>query len=288
MNRELLQAPLAPLTARNRTMAFDSGDASGWDECLPSVAACKVDTAAGIVEIPDHGDVWRVAWEEASYNGQRPAAEAVSARFRAECFSLPLALERHMTLTEKQGGWHLDLHYTIRNLSKVATPWSWSAHPLFAVEAGDTIRLPASIAALRLEGSGDGRLGSAGQNIAWPVASLLRGGRTDLSVVQSPTSRVGDKLFAGPLVASEDWCEVRRPSVGVSIRFGIDPKSTPYLGLWLCYGGWPNRPGPKQMCVAVEPSTAPVDSLAQTGSWSRVLGPGESYSWPMRVDIEII
>ena len=38
-------------------------DASGWDECLPSVAACTVKTAGCRLDIPDHGDLWRVAWE---------------------------------------------------------------------------------------------------------------------------------------------------------------------------------------------------------------------------------
>src|SRR5215831_1151894 len=56
---ELLQAPLAPITPRTPRMAFDEGDASGWDECLPSVAECVVETQAGPAEIPDHGDLWR-------------------------------------------------------------------------------------------------------------------------------------------------------------------------------------------------------------------------------------
>jgi len=59
---ELLQAPLAAVAPRTRSMAFDAGDASGWDECLPSVAACTVETASGPVPIPDHGDLWRVEW----------------------------------------------------------------------------------------------------------------------------------------------------------------------------------------------------------------------------------
>jgi galactose mutarotase-like enzyme len=42
------------------------------------------------------------------------------------------------------------------------------------------------------------------------------------------------------------------------------------------------------MCLAMEPATAPVDTLAQTGVWSRVLGPGERSAWQMRVAIEIV
>jgi galactose mutarotase-like enzyme len=60
----------------------------------------------------------------------------------------------------------------------------------------------------------------------------------------------------------------------------------PYLGLWICYGGWPDRAGTKQNCVAIEPTTAPVDSLAIAGPWSRTLAAGASYKWTLFTDFE--
>jgi galactose mutarotase-like enzyme len=279
--RELLQAPLAPYGPRTRTMSFDAGDASGWDECLPSVADCTVTTAQGPASVPDHGDLWRVAWQEIAKN-------ANTVTLRGECFSLPLTLERTVTLTETDKGWRLSLDYTVINTGDHPTPWSWAAHPLFMAEAGDTVVLPDSIRTLRLEGSGGGRLGKGGDKVSWPIATLANGSKTDLRVGQAPSSGIGDKLFAGPLSKSEDWCALERPQAGVRIRVRFDPAATPYLGLWICYGGWPDRPGTKQVCVALEPATAPVDSLAKTGPWSRVLAPGESYSWPMIVEIETI
>jgi galactose mutarotase-like enzyme len=285
--RELLQAPLAAYGPRTRTMAFDAGDASGWDECLPSVADCTVETAAGPASVPDHGDLWRVAWSEIREQGSEGASGA-SATLRGECFSLPLRLERRVTLKESGKGWELRLDYKVTNTGGYPAPWSWSAHPLFAAEAGDRIMLPGSIDTLRLEGSGGGRLGKGGDQVSWPVATLANGSRTDLSVAQPPESGIGDKLFAGPLSEAENWCALERPGAGVVIRVRFDAAATPYLGLWICHGGWPDRPGPKQTCVALEPATAPVDSLARTGVWSRVLAPGESFSWPMVVEIESI
>jgi galactose mutarotase-like enzyme len=278
---ELLQAPLAPVETRTRTMPFDAGDASGWDECLPSVAGCTVETAAGPADVPDHGDLWRVTWEAV-------ATDVNSVTLRGECFSLPLVLERKLTLSETKTGWQLKLHYTLTNTGSNPAPWSWAVHPLFTAEAGDRIELPGSISSLRLEGSGGGRLGSGGDTVAWPIAALAGGGETDLATVQPIESGIGDKLFAGPLAAGENWCALDRPKAGVRIRVSFDVEATPYLGLWICSGGWPDRPGPKQMCVAMEPATAPVDSLAQTGPWSRVILPGQSYRWPMLVDVEMI
>lgn len=290
-NRELLQEPLSAVLPRTRTMRFDAGDASGWDECLPSVAACTVKTANGAAAIPDHGDLWREQWEvqgrgiweQGSGTDGQP-----SIRLRGECFSLPLALERTVALGETKKGWRLSVDYRLTNTGRSATPWSWAAHPLFAAEEGDRIELPSSIKQMRVEGSGGGRLGKADDLVEWPVARLAAGGKTDLAAVQAKESEIGDKLFSAALHADENWCALRRPKAGLSIRMSFEVAAAPYLGLWVCSGGWPERPGPKQMCVAMEPSTAPVDSLAQVGSWSRVLGSGESFSWPLRVDIEVL
>ena len=280
-HNELLQAPLAPPGPRTRAMAFEASDASGWDECLPSVAGCTVETSAGRAEIPDHGDLWRVAWEQV-------ASGPDFVTLRGTCFSLPLVLERTTTLAETASGWQLRLDYRLTNTGNDPVPWSWAAHPLFATAEGDRILLPDTIRTLRVEGSAGQRLGASGNTVAWPVATSANGSRTDLSVAQPPASGIGDKLFTGPLAPAENWCVLERPSAGVRIRFRFDPAATPYLGLWICYGGWPEQPGPKQNCVALEPSTAPVDSLAISGPWSRTLEPGASCDWPMWIDLEMI
>jgi galactose mutarotase-like enzyme len=278
---ELLQNPLAPIARRTHTMPFEDGDASGWDECLPSVAACTVETEDGSVEVPDHGDLWRVTWETT-----HQAAGSIT--LSGNCFSLPLTLERKLSLSESAKGVRLSLHYKLTNKGNTPVPWSWSAHPLFTAAAGDRIILPESVRSLRVEGSGGNRLGHGGDTVQWPIATIADGSQADLTIAQSPESGIGDKLFAGPLVGHENWCALERPSAGVRIQVSFDPSATPYLGLWICYGGWPERPGPKQVCVALEPATAPVDSLAITGPWSRTLGPGEWSIWPMHVDVEIL
>jgi len=280
-NQELLQAPLATPAARTRSMTFDAADASGWDECLPSVAACSVQTPAGTAEIPDHGDLWRVAW-------QVTRADEHSTTLTGACFSLPLRLERTLTLSETESGCRIALRYAVTNTGTHAVPWSWAAHPLFVAEKGDRIELPETIRTMRLEGSGGNRLGKCGDTVAWPLARLANGGEADLSTAEAADSGIGDKLFAGPLGPEENWCEILRPRAGVRIRIRFDPACTPYLGLWICYGGWPERPGTKQVCIAPEPCTAPVDSLAQTGSWSHTLAPGACFRWPMDVELETL
>jgi galactose mutarotase-like enzyme len=223
---------------------------------------------------------------------QSLAADATHVKLRAECFSLPLTLDRTIELTtsteDDAEGWRLSLHYKLTNTGDVPVPWSWAAHPLFTAEPGDRIVLPDSIHSLRVEGSGADRLGKAGDTVSWPIAELAAGGQTDLSLAQTPDSGIGDKLFTPRLSSEENWCALERHSAGFRIRVHFDSTATPYLGLWICHGGWPDRPGSKQTCVALEPATAPVDSLAQTGPWSLLLAPGESFSWPMNVVVEMI
>ena len=292
-SRELLQQPLRAIAPRTHSMSFDQGDASGWDECLPSVAPCRLETEGGPAEVPDHGDLWRVEWEKqgAGIREQGPAPDGnnpAPVALVGKCFSMPLELERRIAVGTTDRGWRLALDYEVRNTGGHSVPWSWAAHPLFAVEEGDRIVLPETIRALQVEGSGGGRLGGGGDKVAWPIAKLADGRSADLRVVAAADCGIGDKLFAGPLGETENWCMLERPSAGVRIKVRFDARSTPYLGLWICYGGWPERSGAKQMCVAMEPATAPVDSLAVSGPWSRSLGVGESFAWPMEGEIESI
>jgi galactose mutarotase-like enzyme len=279
---ELLQTPLKPLAPRTQTMDFAESDASGWDECLPSVAGCTVETEAGPATIPDHGDLWRVPWHVLQ-------ASQDSATLRANCFSLPLQLTRSLILTEAASGWRLEFLYSLTNLGAYRVPWAWSAHPLFAVDAGDRIVLPDGIQTLRLEGSNGNRIGGGGDSVSWPVTPSKDNGNTNLSLVSSIDSGIGDKLSAGPFgPAQPAWCALERNRIGLRLTVRFEPSLTPYLGLWLCYGGWPDEPGAKQFCVAPEPATAPVDSLQQAGPWSLLLDPGETVNWPMELLIDRI
>jgi galactose mutarotase-like enzyme len=262
-------------------MSFNEGDASGWDECLPSVSDCTVQTPSGSASVPDHGDLWRVEWQLlSSANG--------SVTLSAEGFSLPLKLVRAITLTQTEKGYRLHADYQVTNTSTTPTPWAWSAHPGYAAEEGDKLSLPASIQELRIEWTRNNRLDKSTGKAAWPIAKLTAGGKTDLSISAEAHSGVGDKLFAGPLVPADNWVALERPKAGVRLRVSFDSVATPYLGLWICQDGYPEGGGPQQHCAAMEPTTAPVDSLAITGPWSRTLAAGESFSWPMTLDLELL
>jgi len=72
---------------------------------------------------------------------QELAKSAISASFRGQCFSLPLALERAVALTQTAKGWKLNVDYKVTNTGDVSAPWSWCAHTSYASEAGDRVLL---------------------------------------------------------------------------------------------------------------------------------------------------
>jgi galactose mutarotase-like enzyme len=269
LEEELLQAPLSPYAARTRTMAFEEGDASGIDECIPTVSGCQI----GGNLLPDHGDFWRVPF--------RHWREGEDVVLEADGFSLPLRFSKRLALRENR----LSLAYVLRNTGEAPIEFLWSAHPGFAVEAGDKIVLPGSIPEVTVWYSAKSRLGGPGRAHSWPHTRDEHGETIDLSIAGGPEDGVGDKLFA--IAPVEGWIALERRRLGRRIEISFDPIQNPYVGLWLAYGGWPDEKGKRQHCVALEPCTAPVDSLATAleRGIGRTLAPGAAWSWKIEVHI---
>lgn len=267
---ELLQPPLGNYLRREEhggsAMPFSKSDAGGWDECLPSVAACDVDG----VSIPDHGDLWGIPWQVLHQ-------DATHLKLQAQVASLPLTFTRALHLTEAS----LELHYAVENSGDHPVPYLWSAHPLFSVDAGDLLRLPDEVRSLRVEGSKHQRLGPSGTVQSWPIIQAPDGGTLDLNTAQAPSADTGDKVFAH--LAGEGWAEIERRQAGIALRMEFDPERTPYLGLWLCYGGWPedSKPDARQQCIALEPTTADCDALSEAlhRKHARLLAPQQRQDW---------
>ncbi len=273
---QLLQGPLKPYALRTPAMPFDQADGSGWDECLPSVGGCTIEHEGGELAIPDHGDYWRLQWTVDEQTDE-------SLRMSATGTSLPIRFERTIDLE----GERVALDYLIRNEGAVPVPYAWSTHPLFAVDPGDRIILPHSVEEVTAEASANGRLGEAGSKHAWPFTADARdGGAIDLTTVGQPTDGVGDKIVTA--APKEGWCAIERRALGTRLTLRFDPKLNPWLGLWICYGGWPDAvTARKGFTVALEPCTAPVDALqgAIERGAARQLAPGEEQRWQLLLEV---
>jgi hypothetical protein len=107
--------------------------------------------------------------------------------------------------------------------------------------------------------------------------------------VSSPRLSIlkNDRLYASVL-AEEGGRVVSLRSADTGLEFLLQPQhpctleGTPYLGLWLCYGGWPDNGAPPfQYTVALEPAVAPCGTLqeAQEQKTAIDLAPSASFRW---------
>jgi len=252
--------------------AFETSACAGIVDCLPTVGSCGPEAPGG--PVPDHGDFWRLAWTV------KPIADDQAILLSATGYSRTLSFEKRLSLR----GSTLEINNSIRNFGYIATPFLYAWHPLFAVDEGDCIVLPGEISLLQVQYSRRERLGKAGAVVAWPCPSGS-GLKFDLSRVGSIEDSTADMLYTGRVESG--WCALYRARIGQSVTVRFDPRQLPYLGLWLCYGGWPeDNARPRQYAVAFEPTVAPRGTLsaASEAGQAPTLGAGESFSFDLSLE----
>lgn len=237
---------------------FGASPQAGIDECVPSVAAC---TWRGRT-VPDHGEVWFQSW-------QLDAAELAAGRLTAtvDLPITPLRFRRAISATAE--GFRFD--YALTNLGAAPEEYVWCVHPLFTIEDGDRLELPAEVRELRVNGG----IGTAPihQGDRWGYPEPQSGFRLDR--LETPGMPCGCiKGFAGPL--REGVAALANDRTGDRLEVRWDVRAAPLLGLWL------NRGHAGFHHVALEPTNGAPDSLAQAVSeWKQfgTLAPGATATW---------
>ena len=253
---------------------FEDYGPCGFDECLPTVAECLYpDEPFSASQLPDHGDVWCLP----------SSIEIVAERIRltTSLRSLRLRFTKELQLQENT----LRIDYEGTNLSQSTVKFLWSAHPLLTTEPGAEIILPQEVKEVEVEWSRDERLGKAGDRCAWPKASERSGRVVELNRVAPPSACTAEKLFTARL--SEGFCGIFLPSKNESISFRFATRLVPYVGLWICQGGWPVSCADKQFTAALEPCSGRPDSLAEAirRNECMVLAGNETVRWWMEIEV---
>lgn len=244
---------------------FSRHDTSGFDECFPTVSACQAPEAG--LSWPDHGELWCRPWEV------ERQGDALLARIEGQAW--PYTFSRRARLE----GDTLCLDYTLENHADRPFLNLWSAHPLLKVSPGMQLRLPGRPCAAYVNAPSDPAFGGHGERRPWP--ELLPG--VDFSTVQPRSAGRAVKVFF-PRVP-EGACAILDPRSGEALSFSWNPAELPHLGLWLCYGGWPEDGRPGHLTVALEPCTGLPDRLdqARAGGTCASLPPGGRASWGLRL-----
>ena len=254
-----------------RPAIYDRGyadfDASGFDECLPTIGACAYPLWPWkATAIPDHGEVWSIPWS-CKITDKRLHLSVQGVRF-------PYVLEKTVELRPCNA---IRLDYTFINLSPFPFPFIWSAHPLLAPRPGMRIHLPVGTR-IRVDWSKDGRLGDLLTEHDWPMTRDRDGRTVDLSLIGDPACGHVDKLFTTKL--DEGWCAVHDPEDGFYLAMLFPLSRVPYVGLSINQGGWPvDRPA--YYNLGLEPCNGYPDRLdvAVASGDCPVAAPGERIEW---------
>ena len=221
-------------------------DTGGWDELFPSVSP---GTFADGTSVPDHGDLVGLPWKILARTELELTME-VRAR------SVPATLQRTVRLAGKEshvGSTRSDrdapdliLDYTLTFHSGRSHPYLYAAHPLFALEAGSEIQLPAGTS-FAVEGALGDTPHQAGDTIAWPAGFRCR--------PETPAHAL--KLFTGS--GAVDRVTLTHSS-GESLELSWTAAQLPHLGIWLNHHAWSGVNGVPYFNLGLEPGTAPADT----------------------------
>jgi hypothetical protein len=263
---------------------FADFDASGFDECLPSIGPCELSVAPWTGSaVPDHGEVWSIPWSH--------EVDSDQLLLRTHGIRFPYSFEKAITLVDED---HISLRYRLINHAPFPFPFIWSAHPLLAIRPGSRILLPDGIRVL-VDWSRDKRLGEPLTEHDWPETRDRDGQLVDLSLILDRKAGTVEKLYTNRL--NEGWCALHDAADGFYVAMLFDPDEIPFVGLSINFGGWPvEGPGyynlglepcngfPDRLDLALERGSCPVVPPTGQLSWRFDVHLGRCANMPMEID----
>ena len=266
-NREWMWHPPGKLKLFRNTFgdSFLNSTLAGFDECLPTLAACEWKGR----KLPDHGEVWALPWRV----DEMAFAKGIIATSVDTPLS-PFSFKRMIGLDENVA----TFSYTLTNTGREPEEFVWTVHPLLTLEEGDRMELPGEVNEFRIDG------GSGAPELArgavWKYPVPFKNFRIDhLHLGENLEACV--KGFTHPL--HEGRAAIVNDRSGDRLEFQWDTAENDTLGIWLTRGGlngWHH--------VALEPANGAPDSLAQAcNEWKRhgSLAAGESKAWSFRLGV---
>ncbi|MGG1876558.1 hypothetical protein ABDI30_03065 [Paenibacillus cisolokensis] len=269
--REWMVQPTGAFDQARYADSFERRDGSGWDDMFPTINPCRYpDFPWAGTELPDHGEVWALPWEASVSDG------ALSCHVHG--VRLPYELTKTYTFPREDC---LRMEYTVRNHSPFPLSFLWAAHPLFAIEEGMELIVPAGLDQIAVSYSAGGRLGKTGDIRPWPQP-LPDQPELRLDVTAGPDDGTAEKYyFSGAL--TEGAVSLYHPRTKEGVRLSFPVEKVPYLAVWANYGGYRD-----QYHLALEPATGWLDDVAYAmARRAAAEAPGRgAYTWYLELCLE--
>jgi galactose mutarotase-like enzyme len=256
------------------TSYVELADSGGYDECFPTVGACRIPgwvRTFGGVELPDHGELWSQNTDvsiRTTPEGQCAITTWVGER-------LPYRFQRTVQLTP---GGAVRFLYDLENTGSEKFPWIWSAHPSLPLTEETRISIAEGAPLRVLVGHGID-LGESSSTHRWPY--IRAGGKVlDFTAPWDLGKRYACKLFVDMVHGS---ASVREGNFELSVRFQTDEVT--HLGIWINKRGWtPFHDRTPALNIAFEPAIGAPDMLSEAlGAWDSAawLEPGQHRRWSL-------
>jgi galactose mutarotase-like enzyme len=246
---------------------FAEFDASGFDDCFPSVDSCSVDINDRTVQYPDHGEIWS---KSMSYEISGDVLI-----LRSESVILPYTYEKRVSLSDDT----LSLNYKITNNGGESFPCIWTMHGLLNCEDDMEIYLPrGTVSVISVQDSKV--FGKAGAVLSYPEAVTREGAPYHLNKIKPVTAGKTEKFYVNGEITTGE-CGVYYPSKDLHCRIIFETDKLPYLGLWITEGGFRG-----DYNLALEPSTGFYDSIdiAERNGKLNMLSPGEELNLFIKIE----
>jgi galactose mutarotase-like enzyme len=265
---EWLLPPSRPIRPRSYGDVFVEHDLSGWDEMFPTINACPAPHLPQR-QLPDHGEVWALAWDVNLQDAQSSVSPAISLSVTGR------ALDYQLTRRAALAGPTLRLDYRLENKSSAPMPFLWAAHPLFKGEPDCQVWLPQDVTQV-INAVDHPLLGKPDTLLAWPTTKIT-GESKALDVAGAARLRDYRKMYVPPQRAI-GAASLRRGARALAMTW--DSAAAPYLGIWFDEGAYTPITS-----VALEPATGYYDALDAAYRNQRVaVAPvGQPVTWWLEV-----
>jgi galactose mutarotase-like enzyme len=273
----LWTSPVIPYAPPEEGASYvETADTGGYDECFPTVGACKLPTwirGFGGLELPDHGELWSQPPEV----DVRASAEGQAVHLAWTGKRMPYRFEREVRITP-QGV--VEMRYAATNTGAEKMPFIWSSHPLFPLGPRTRLHLPADTR-VKVYAQHGIEIAEYGSDMGrWPDLRVS-GKPVNFSIPDRVARRYACKLFFD---MTEGWAALIEDDLWLKVEF--DQRQVPNLGLWLNKEGWsPFRREKPYRNLAFEPCIGAPDTLHDAlGAWNRAhwLEPGQTRRWSLR------
>lgn len=250
---------------------FVEQDMSGWDEMFPTIVACNYPGVGELqgARLPDHGEVWTLPWQKKDHGSDRLTLSVTGV-------ALPYRLTRSLMFSHPDC---FKFSYSLKNLSNLAMPYLWAAHPQFVCPAGTRVLLPPQVQTVNNVLDESWGWGAPHTQWLWPSQDQNNSKR-QIDLIGEPSLKRARKVFIPPELRI-DWASLQTPS-GDWLKMDWDSNKVPYFGLWVDEGALSSK-----SVAAPEPMTGYYDSLELAVKNERVsiLPPGETQSWWLTVQV---